>query len=314
MPGFSDNLRRAREAAGLSAEDLAARVGAAPVWLAHLEALDAALPELPHLVRLSEALGCSVDDLLAGSDQDFDHPRRRHAALLASRLGRISLLLNRLNAARGKGEITTGDERVIDEPAMLASVYRCRGWVTSLDSAIEIAVGLERELDEHLARIRRICDRAESRRIAESLTGKVEKQKAAALDGRLWPDAAPAIAGPAGGVKPAATPVLAPAAAAPASVASSGFAAPAAAGPPVPPADSTPKSTAHLTVMWSRPARGEGDYVCQMATSGTAVELRLVHGERVLASRACRNLDEAFSQSSAWKRVPDPEVHFAQGG
>ena len=82
MPGFSDNLRRARETAGISAEDLASRVGAAPLWLTHLEALGAALPDLPHLVRLADALGCPIDELLAGNDEDYDHPRRRHAALI----------------------------------------------------------------------------------------------------------------------------------------------------------------------------------------------------------------------------------------
>ena len=131
--------------------------------LAHLEALDAALPELPHLVRLAEALGCRIDDLLTGGDEDFDHPRRRHAALIAARLGRINTAQSRVNAARARGELTRLDELCLDEPALLASVYRCRGWVTSPTADIKIASGLERELDDHLGRLTDVMQRVDGR-------------------------------------------------------------------------------------------------------------------------------------------------------
>ena len=339
MPGFSDNLRRAREAAGLSPEDLASRVGAAPLWLAHLEALDAALPELPHLVRLAEALGCSVDDLLAGGDDDFDHPRRRHAALIAARLGRISTLLARVNAARARGEFTSFDEQQIDEAGMLAGVCRCRAWVTSPTADLEIASGLELELDQHLARIQEVHQRATARmaaaraRVASAppahpSTGQTpappstRRAAAAATAHTGAPPADVATGGPAPPAEaagPAATrspsPERPPSPAA-ATVGTPGAGSPAAHGRASAANDTAapaaPRRPAgHRTAMWSRPARDEEEYVCEMVTNGGEVELRLLCGERVLATKTCKNLDEAFGQSSSWKRIPDPATHFA---
>jgi hypothetical protein len=48
-----------------------------------------------------------------------------------------------------------------------------------------------------------------------------------------------------------------------------------------------------------------------MVTEGTAVALELRCGDRILATHPCENMDEAFGQSSRWKRIPDPESHFA---
>jgi transcriptional regulator with XRE-family HTH domain len=275
MPGFSDNLRRAREAAGISAEDLASRVGVAPLWLAHLEAIGAALPDLPHLVHLAEALGCPLDELLAGSDEDYDHPCRRHAALISARLGRISSLLARVNGSRTRREFTTVDEQQVDEPAMLASVCRCRGWVMSSTADLAIAASLEQELDRHIARIGEACERVAARGTTPTAPG-------------------PSPAGPAASSPPV---VVAPA--------------PSAATAP---AAAPRRASTQRTVLWTRPAPGEGEYVCEMVTDGGVVELRLIRGERVLATRPCKNLDEAFGQSSSWKRVPDPETHFALSG
>jgi transcriptional regulator with XRE-family HTH domain len=297
MPGFCDNLRRARQAAGLSPEDLASRVGAAPVWLAHLEAIGASLPELPDLVRLAEALGCPIDELLAGDDTEFDHPRRRHAALIAARLGRISVLLSRLNAARARQEFSARDERDIDEPALLASVYRCRGWVTSPDAELSIAATLERELDDHFTRIRQVCDRVAGSALAVSGPAgsaapralvSPHHEHATAAAGRTMAVAPP----PSGG--------------APQTTGSS--ASPAPCGSPT----SGPPKPVPSTKMWSRPGPGQDEYVCQMSTSGGKVVVQLACGERVLATQACKNLDEAFAISGTWKRLPDPEMHFAQ--
>jgi transcriptional regulator with XRE-family HTH domain len=316
MAGFNDNLKRAREAAGLSAEDLAGRIGAAPVWLAHLEAIGASLPELSHLVKLADALNCSVDDLLAGRDDEFDHPRRRHAALIATRLGAVSLLLGTLNRARSRGELSPADEKRVQEFVLLDCVRRCRQWVTSPDADVPIAASLERELDSHITRITGLCERLGERPAPAHVAA---------------PAAGPAAATPR--ATSAATTIAPRASAAPPPAAirvpaGAGRAVPladvlsAAEPPPIhgagpsPGASTAPPRAArppgHQTKLWSRPATEDTNYVCEMYTGANGIEVRLVCGDRVLASKGCRNLDEAFGQSSAWKRLPDPEVLVGQ--
>jgi transcriptional regulator with XRE-family HTH domain len=278
MPGFGDNLRRIRSAAGLSPADLAGRVGETPLWLTHLEVIGVALPELPQLTRLAEALGCQVDDLLQGPDEAYDHPRRRHAALIAARLGRAGVLLGQVSASRARGEITPIDERRIDEPALLASVGKCRGWVTSPDADLGLAADLERELDGHLKRIRLALDGV-AERVARGVIVLPEPRRA---------PTAPAATGP--------TPSSSPVTPAPVPATRKG----------------PPRLAGHRTVLWSRPVEGGDDYECEMFTRSRDVDLRVVCGDRVLASWPCKNLDEAFTLSHAWRRVPDLEAHFAE--
>ena len=77
------------------------------------------------------------------------------------------------------------------------------------------------------------------------------------------------------------------------------------------PAAAAPRRPGQRTTMWSRPAQGDDAYVCEMVMQGASVELVLVCGDRELAVHPCKNMDEAFAQSSKWKRIPDPEAHFA---
>ena len=299
MPGFNDNLRRAREAAGLSPEALANRVGAAPLWLIHLEAIGASLPELSQLVKLADALNCSVDDLLAGRDDEFDHPRRRHAALIAARLGSVSLLLSALNRARLHHALTEGDEKLVDEAALLVSVQRCRGWVTSPDAEIGMAAALERELDAHIARIAAVCGHAEAGRPAAppatDTTAAEPAAPAAASATRVPATAAVSLreALSAAGQAPAADGRAAR---------GNGGTRPAVVAPSVP-----PRPPGHCSCLWTRPSQGPDNYVCEMFTAADGVTVRLACGDRLLAMHPCRTLDEAFGQSSAWKRLPDPE-------
>ena len=309
MPGFNDNLKRAREAAGLSSEDLAGRIGAAPLWLAHLEAIGAALPELSHLVRLADALGCSLDDLLAGRDDEFDHPRRRHAALIAARLGTVSLLLATVNRARARRALSTDDERQVNETVLLTCVHRCRDWVTAPGADISIASDLERDLDAHIARISSVCDRVDG--ATPHVDGAPPPERVAPLTPAPVA-AAPVIPPPvasrvsAGAVVPLLEALSSNDAAAATRVGP-------AAGPALaPPAPKPALPPGHRTSMWSRPSSDGGDCACEMYTATEGITVRLVCGERVLATKPCRNLDEAFSQSSAWKRLPHPESLTAE--
>ena len=309
MPGFNDNLKRAREAAGLSSEDLAGRIGAAPVWLAHLEAIGASLPELSHLVRLADALGCSLDDLLAGRDDEFDHPRRRHAALIAARLGTVSLLLATVNRARARRALTADDERQVNETGLLTCVQRCRGWVTAPGADISIASDLERDLDAHIARISSVCERVDV--AAPHLVSApppervVPSTPAAVAPAPVMPPPVASRVG-AGAAVPLRDALSSNDAAASTRVgqAASPTSAPPAPKPALPPG--------HRTSLWSRPSSDGSDCVCEMYTATEGVTVRLVCGERVLGTRACRNLDEAFSQSGAWKRLPNPESLAAE--
>ena len=58
-----ENLRRLREAAGLTQTELAARVGVKQCSLSAWE-IGTAAPSLPNMVRLAEALDTSLDELV----------------------------------------------------------------------------------------------------------------------------------------------------------------------------------------------------------------------------------------------------------
>lgn len=58
-----ENLRRLREAAGLTQIELSARVGVTQAALSMWE-LGTAIPSLPNTVRLADALDTSIDELL----------------------------------------------------------------------------------------------------------------------------------------------------------------------------------------------------------------------------------------------------------
>jgi transcriptional regulator with XRE-family HTH domain len=69
---FGGNVRRLREAAGLKGVDLAARVKVTPPVVSGWENGRTGLPETPTLLKLAKVLHCSIDDLLAGVDQEYD--------------------------------------------------------------------------------------------------------------------------------------------------------------------------------------------------------------------------------------------------
>lgn len=76
-----DELKRLREAAGLSQVQLALRMGVSQGTVAHWEC-GTRVPQARHLIKLANILGCSVDALLglntqsAGAARDNTIPDR----------------------------------------------------------------------------------------------------------------------------------------------------------------------------------------------------------------------------------------------
>lgn len=271
MPGFADNLQRMCRAAGMPVAEAGRRLGAMPAEVAAWMAPSARLPELHVLVRLADALGCRVDDLLTGEDTDFDHPQRRHAALIAARMGRVRTLLSQVRLARHRKALGAEHEAQLDEAALLLTVDQCRAWVMSEDHAVDEAAAIEAALDAHVARVQGVLERV-------SPSGP-------ARDAR--PPAAPASPQPAAASPPAPVPATA---APPPSVDSPEDAA------------APPRRPGHRSRLWSH-EYADQTHACVLVThaSGVAVELQV--DDRVLESRTCQTLDEAFAQSSEWKRT-----------
>jgi hypothetical protein len=181
----------------------------------------------------------------------------------------------------------------VDEAGLLACVHRCRGWVTAPDADVAIASGLERDLDKHIARISSVCARVDppgQPRTAPTPAAFPPAAVATRVQGTDAVSLLEALSSNEGAGTahaPAATPT-----------------------PPPPAAPSRPPG--RCTPLWSRASNDSGDYVCEMYTAPEGITVRLVCGERVLAAKGCKNLDEAFSQSTTWKRLPDPESLAAE--
>ena len=267
MPGFADNLRRLCLAAGVPVADLGRRLGAMPGEVAAWQSPSAPLPELHVLVRLADALGCRVDDLLEGEDHDFDPPPRRHAALIAARMGRVRTLLTQVRLARHRGAVRPEHEARLGEAALLATVDRCRAWVMSEAPDLPEAAAIESELDRHVPRVRPALD---------------------LIGGASPPGEPPPSAETTASPAPAPAPT------------------PEATGPGPASASPAPRATViragHRSTLWAH-EYADQQHACVLVTgaSGVAVELRV--DDTVLESRACQTLDEAFEQSSAWKRT-----------
>lgn len=69
-----DELKRLREAAGLSQVQLALRLGLSQGTIAHWE-IGRRAPQARHLIKLAKILGCSVDALLGLNTQGADAAR-----------------------------------------------------------------------------------------------------------------------------------------------------------------------------------------------------------------------------------------------
>lgn len=67
-----DELKRLREAAGLSQVQLALRLGVSQGTIAHWE-IGRRAPQARHLINLANILGCSVDALLGLDTQGAAH-------------------------------------------------------------------------------------------------------------------------------------------------------------------------------------------------------------------------------------------------
>jgi transcriptional regulator with XRE-family HTH domain len=279
MPGFATNLKRAREAAGLRVGELAARTSLSAAAIVELERPDAPLPELPLLVRLADALACVVDDLLAGADEDFDRPQRRHAALIAARMGRLRVLMTQVRVAHDRGEVRPQDRTTLDEASVLECVGRCRAWIMSGDHDLDVAAAIESELDLHVGRVRAVYQRL--RRHADAVAGI-----------RLAAPVAPAPkpTGDALGGTVANTLAQAPAGAAPAAP---------------PPATVAMAGTlripgGHYSTLWAQECTDQ-QHRCELVTKGREVHVQLFLDNAVVESRHCQTLDEAFRQSSEWR-------------
>ena len=72
MTDLGEKLRKAREEAGLSREALAQKLGIALAQLLDWEE-DREVPDLEHLARLCDSLGITIDDLLKGSFNTYNH-------------------------------------------------------------------------------------------------------------------------------------------------------------------------------------------------------------------------------------------------
>jgi transcriptional regulator with XRE-family HTH domain len=72
MSSFGRNLKRLREARGLKATKLAQGLRVAPSVVSGWEHNRRGLPEASTLFRVAKAVGCSIDDLLADIDADYD--------------------------------------------------------------------------------------------------------------------------------------------------------------------------------------------------------------------------------------------------
>lgn len=278
MPGFADNFRRMCQAAGIPIAEAVRRVGAKPAdaegWLAA-----GALPELHVLARLADAMGCRVDDLLIGADEDFDHPQRRHAALIAARMARLRVLLTQARVARCRGELAVRHEPQLDEAALLATVEGCRAWVMSEAHDVEAAAAIEAELDGHLDRVGSVL--AGTQRPA----APVPAQMAPPRTNGTSPGAALSGARARATVVVRAEPVSERAGATVAAL-------PAAA----------PRARGHRSRLWSQEHEDQ-QHECVMVTRSSEVDVELLVDDRVIQTRTCRTLDEALQQSSEWKRT-----------
>lgn len=72
MTDLGEKLRKVREERGVSREALAKKLGIASAQLLNWEE-DREAPDLEHLVRLCDSLGISIDDLLKGSFNTYNH-------------------------------------------------------------------------------------------------------------------------------------------------------------------------------------------------------------------------------------------------
>lgn len=82
-----DRLRQLREAAGLTQIQLALRVGVTQGTIANWER-GARLPQLENLVRISNILGCGVDELLGLGAEPEPAPRPEYT--ITAEEGRIN--------------------------------------------------------------------------------------------------------------------------------------------------------------------------------------------------------------------------------
>lgn len=83
IKAFGANVTRLREAAGLKQNVLAQRVHRSAATLSAWENSRNGLPEAPTLLALAKALRCSVDDLLAGVDAEYDALMEQRRATIA---------------------------------------------------------------------------------------------------------------------------------------------------------------------------------------------------------------------------------------
>lgn len=270
MASFADNLRRLCTAAGLSVTEAGHRLGARSAEVAAWERPGASLPELPVLVRLADAIGCLVDDLLEGEDADFDHPQRRHAALIAARMGRVRTLLTQVRLARHRGELRAEHETRLDEASLMVTIDRCRAWVMSEHHDVAEAAAIEADLDAHVGRVRDVLEGTAPRPQAP--------RPRPATRARIVTAPAPA---------PSPAPQAAPAGARAATEAT---------------ADRPPRRPGHHSTLWAQDYADQA-HACVLVTNGTQVDVELRVEDRVLETRTCRTLDEAFQQSSEWKRT-----------
>jgi hypothetical protein len=161
--------------------------------------------------------------------------------------------------------VSAGHDAQLDEASLLVTVDRCRAWVMSDAHDLPEAAAIEAELDRHVARVRSVLD---------------------LVNGASPPLTAPGSAGTA--PPPSREP-------------------PAPAAPPEEPAAPAPQRTGarapgNRSTLWSH-EYADQQHACVLVTGASGVAVELHVDDSVLESRACQTLDEAFEQSTAWKRT-----------
>lgn len=151
MTTFGGNLKSLRTKNGLSQEALAELLGVNRTQVSSWEHDRYALPATATLFRLAKALGCLVEDLLTGLDEDYESVSRVRTARLVEKLVSVGSMREILIAAEAAG-LTNFREGEADE---LSKTQERHTQLLTLTSGLTraagnavIPTGLEQSLNE----------------------------------------------------------------------------------------------------------------------------------------------------------------------
>ncbi len=125
LVSLGTNIKRLRTVAGFRQAELAHLVGISPSQLSEWETDRYVFPRISSLVRLAKTLHCSVEDLLAGVDPDYDRIRRSGGAVVLSDAASSAIAVVAEGDALSDG--ITWNERERERPKVLRRVPRPGG-------------------------------------------------------------------------------------------------------------------------------------------------------------------------------------------